>query len=60
MVRDQSLKDYLEDMNRVLEELTEAFNARDTVMLGDLLEYEISPRLEPLVAFLGRLPSETQ
>jgi hypothetical protein len=57
-VEGRSLKDHLADLNRVLKELTEAFDARDTVLLGDLLEYEISPRLEPLVSFLGTLQQE--
>lgn len=32
-----------------LQELTEAFTAQDSVLIGDLLEYEISPKIETLM-----------
>lgn len=35
-------------LNEVFIELAEAFDANDSVLIGDLLEYEISPRLELL------------
>ncbi|MCK5736499.1 MAG: hypothetical protein KAH21_08475, partial [Spirochaetaceae bacterium] len=40
------------DMNGILSELEEALKASDTVLIGDLLEYEIKPRL---IALPGRL-----
>ncbi len=35
----------MNDMNGILSELEEALKAGDTVLIGDLLEYEIKPRL---------------
>jgi len=39
----------------VLSELLEAFDARDSVLIGDLMEYEIAPRLERLRSILQEL-----
>jgi hypothetical protein len=44
--------EYFGELNRVLKELIQAFQARDTVLVGDLLEYEIAPRLRQLRAVL--------
>lgn len=41
-----------DDMNAILAELEEALKASDTVLIGDLLEYEIKPRLLDLPAGL--------
>lgn len=38
--------------NKNLSELAEAFQIRDFVLIGDLLEYEISPRVGELMEFL--------
>lgn len=38
----------MERFNSVLSELVEAFDAGDSVLIGDLLEYEISPLLEQM------------
>jgi len=35
-------------LNTVLNELAEAFDAKDSVLIGDLLEYEITPKLEKM------------
>ncbi|RKX93137.1 MAG: hypothetical protein DRZ90_13100 [Spirochaetes bacterium] len=40
-----SVEEIMNDMNRVLSELEEALKEGDTVLIGDLLEYEIKPRL---------------
>ena len=40
------------ELNRVLRELIGALSARDTVLIGDLLEYEVAPRLRRLEAAL--------
>lgn len=41
-------------LNNVLKELADAFEAKDGILIGDLAEYEISPRLE---AFFSTLDS---
>ena len=45
-------REYFTELNRVLGELAAAFQARDTVLIGDLLEYEIAPRLRQLQGVL--------
>ena len=44
--------EFFAGLNGVLQELITAFQARDTVLIGDLLEYEIAPRLRQLRAVL--------
>lgn len=46
------LQDFYRDLNRILAELLEAFHANDSVLIGDLMEYEVAPRLEQLRTFL--------
>jgi hypothetical protein len=48
----QEPREFFAGLNRVLQELLAAFQARDTVLIGDLLEYEIAPRLRQLKAVL--------
>ncbi|MDR1894818.1 MAG: hypothetical protein LBQ61_09080 [Spirochaetales bacterium] len=47
--------EYYKDLNRILLELTQSFAAGDSVLIGDLLEYEVAPRLETLSNFLDTL-----
>ena len=41
------------ELTPVLKELVGAFDSRDSVLIGDLLEYEVAPRLEKLAPLLG-------
>jgi hypothetical protein len=54
-VGDTSLQEFYRKLNAVLSELLEAFDAKDSVLIGDLMEYEVAPRLEQLHAFLQEL-----
>ena len=45
---EEPLERFFSDLNRILTELIEAFEAKDSVLIGDLLEYEVTPRLEGL------------
>lgn len=47
----QDLKDYIKDMSGILKELTEAFASEDSVLMGDLMEYEILPRMKSFPRF---------
>lgn len=47
-----SLRDFYIELNSILAELLEAFEAKDSVLIGDLMEYEIAPRLQQLRSFL--------
>ena len=44
----------LAELTPVLKELVGAFDSKDSVLIGDLLEYEVAPRLERLAPLLGR------
>ncbi len=48
------LKEAFEDLNGVLAQSVEALASRDTVLLGDLLEYEVAPRLATLSGLLAK------
>lgn len=40
-----NLKDYIQEFSTALKELVSAYENNDTVLIGDLAEYELSPRL---------------
>jgi hypothetical protein len=44
--------DFCRELNGVLTELADAFRARDSVLIGDLFEYEIAPRTDRLAELL--------
>lgn len=50
----QALDDHIQGLNGILEELSEAFLAEDTVLVGDILEYEIVVRIESLIAAVAQ------
>ncbi|MDR1316440.1 MAG: hypothetical protein LBK13_06160 [Spirochaetales bacterium] len=48
---------FCRELNGILNELTSAFQARDSVLIGDLFEYEIAPRTDRLAELLmGECP----
>ena len=47
----KSFDAFFTELNLMLEELLAAFKHQDSVLIGDLLEYEIAPRLEELKDF---------
>jgi hypothetical protein len=54
----QGLAEFYGSFNGVLRELTEAFEHKDAVLIGDLAEYEILPRMRSFFAAMGEdLPS---
>ena len=48
----QSLKAYIEEFSAALRELIAAYENHDTVLVGDLSEYELAPRLPVLYSAL--------
>jgi len=50
VINDEKLSVFFENFNKNLNELIAAFENKDTVLLGDLIEYEILPKLEALFA----------
>ena len=47
-IEDNSLNDFLESLLPVLKDLKDAMENQDSVTVGDLAEYELTPRLEQL------------
>ncbi|HUX51782.1 MAG TPA: hypothetical protein VMW73_13375 [Spirochaetia bacterium] len=45
---DRSLPEIASELNGFLHELISAFDAKDSVLIGDLLEYEIAPRVQEI------------
>jgi hypothetical protein len=56
MPRDGGRERLIVDLNATLRDLLAAFEAKDTVLIGDLAEYEVAPRLAQLLPLLGRHP----
>ncbi|WP_455383386.1 hypothetical protein [Salinispira pacifica] len=52
-VEGRSLGDVAGELNGFLNELVEAFAAQDSVLIGDLLEYEIAPRVQQVVTLFS-------
>ncbi|MEW5814144.1 MAG: hypothetical protein AB1798_01950 [Spirochaetota bacterium] len=48
-----SFKEFYKDLNRVLKQVIDAFQVEDSVLIGDLLEYEVAPRLNTFVNFIN-------
>ncbi len=51
LIAGKDFEEFYLELNNVLKELIEAFKAQDSVLIGDLMEYEIAPRLEGLKDF---------
>ncbi|MCK5154009.1 MAG: hypothetical protein KAQ93_06575 [Spirochaetales bacterium] len=49
----ESFNDFYKDLNSILTELVEAFNINDSILIGDLMEYEIAPRVNKLLEYLN-------
>lgn len=54
-IGDLSLSDFLSDFSPILKDFSDALENTDSVLIGDLAEYEICPRLESLSQTLGSL-----
>lgn len=47
-INDMNFKDFFKDFSPILQDFEQALQNNDTVMIGDLSEYEICPRLEQI------------
>lgn len=47
-IEDKTFVEFFADLSPVLKDFEQAIESKDTVLLGDLAEYEISPRLDSL------------
>ena len=48
----------LVELTPILRDLVAAFGSRDSVLIGDLLEYEVAPRVERIVPLLEKTQAE--
>lgn len=55
MIEGKNLSDFLSDLSPILKDFSDALENSDSVLLGDLSEYEICPRLESLSKAIGEL-----
>jgi len=54
----KKLKDFYLELNEILRKLSGAFEDRDTVLIGDLIEYEVTPRMKSFFEAAGRAVEE--
>jgi len=54
-----SFEEFYIDLNAKFQELTEAMEAEDSILIGDLLEYEIAPKIRELTSSIEGLPAFT-
>ncbi|MBN2509297.1 MAG: hypothetical protein JXB03_03430 [Spirochaetales bacterium] len=59
-IEGQSFKEFYSGLNSFLSQILEALENEDSVLIGDLLEYEIAPRIEALVGMLEDHQSEKE
>ena len=52
--KDSERDGLFQEMNKVLKQILEAFDSKDLVLIGDLFEYEVAPRLTRLLPALER------
>ena len=60
MIGDLSVEAFHDDLNKYLREATDALKAKDSVLLSDLLEYELAPRAEKEAQIVAILKEEAE
>ena len=48
MINGASIKEFFSDFSKILNDFKQAIEDKDTILMGDLAEYEISPRLSSI------------
>lgn len=56
----ERLEAYGAELNATLEELVDAFGTQDSVLIGDLVEYELVPKIEELLDYIPSVEQDTQ
>jgi len=59
-IDEQSFSEFYNELNGIFRELEEAFNSRDSVLIGDLLEYEVAPRTEKLIEYIAAIENDKE
>ena len=55
-IGENNIKEYFDELGSALKELVSAFESGDAILVGDLSEYEIAPRLRALEAAIATFP----
>ncbi len=55
-IGEKDIKEYFEELSSALRELVSAFESGDAILVGDLSEYEIAPRLRALETAITTFP----
>lgn len=53
IIGDNNISDFTNELNEILTELLEGYESQDVVLIGDILEYELSPRIKKLNEIIG-------
>lgn len=56
----ERLETYGAELNATLEELVDAFGTQDSVLIGDLVEYELVPKIEELLDYIPTAEQDSQ
>ncbi|MBQ8013545.1 MAG: hypothetical protein IJ257_03995 [Treponema sp.] len=54
-IDEKSVSEFFHDFSQILNDFEQAIAAKDTVLMGDLAEYEISPRLQSIAKTIEEL-----
>ncbi len=54
------LEQYGAELNATLEELVDAFGTQDSVLIGDIVEYELVPKIEELLDYIPSVEQDAQ
>ncbi len=49
----ESFNDFYKEFNSILKELADAFDKNDSILIGDLMEYEIVPKVNKLLEYIN-------
>lgn len=53
IIKKTELEVFINELNEILKELLEGYETQDIVLIGDILEYEISPKIEYLNSLIS-------
>ncbi len=59
-IEGKTLQNFYLELNDVLRKLSQAFEDRDTVLIGDLTEYEVTPRMKDFFDAVGKAVQEKE
>lgn len=52
-IDEEGFNDFYKEFNGILKELVDAFDINDSILIGDLMEYEIVPRVIKLIQYIN-------